>query len=437
MRSDEFGQTTPRMNQRTEDQVDEAGQETASSGSRSGLVVRILLPLVLLAAGGASYVWFSQEPPQIAEPRPKPKPLEVRVSDLKRLDYQISLPTHGVMQAHNQAVLTSQVAGRVETISPEFEVGAFFSESDILLELNAVDFEEALANAKAQLALAQFNLEQEQARAKQARLNWDDLGYEDEPSDLVLRIPHLKLSQSQLKRANEQLLSAQRNLERTKVRAPFDGRVLTRVAGIGQTVGAGTSLGTIFATDYSETRLPVSTQFLTDVFLPEDVNDEPVDIVLRDGLSESSEVEWKAQILRTEGALDASTLELFAVARVQDPFGLTSDKVPLRLGQPVTSEIPGRELKDVFVIPREAISGLNRIRLVDPETLELKSAKLTQLWADDASVVFRDPDIEDGTLLVLDRLVYAPDGGKVEIVDDESLEEDVDSNDVTEAAGKK
>ena len=437
MRSDEFGQTTPRMNQPTEDQVDEAGQETASSGSRSGLVVRILLPLVLLAAGGASYVWFSQEPPQIAEPRPKPKPLEVRVSELKRLDYQISLPTHGVMQAHNQAVLTSQVAGRVETISPEFEVGAFFSESDILLELNAVDFEEALANAKAQLALAQFNLEQEQARAKQARLNWDDLGYEDEPSDLVLRIPHLKLSQSQLKRANEQLLSAQRNLERTKVRAPFDGRVLTRVAGIGQTVGAGTSLGTIFATDYSETRLPVSTQFLTDVFLPEDVNDEPVDIVLRDGLSESSEVEWKAQILRTEGALDASTLELFAVARVQDPFGLTSDKVPLRLGQPVTSEIPGRELKDVFVIPREAISGLNRIRLVDPETLELKSAKLTQLWADDASVVFRDPDIEDGTLLVLDRLVYAPDGGKVEIVDDESLEEDVDSNDVTEAAGKK
>ena len=86
MRTDEFGQTTPRMNQLTEDQVEEAEQEKASSGSRSGLVVRILLPLVLLAAGGGSYVWFSKEPPQVAEPRPKPKPLEVRVSELKRLD---------------------------------------------------------------------------------------------------------------------------------------------------------------------------------------------------------------------------------------------------------------------------------------------------------------------------------------------------------------
>ena len=425
------------MNQLSEDQVEEAEQENASSGSRSAMVVRILLPLVLLAAGGASYVWFSKEPPQIAQPRPKPKPLEVRVAELKRLDYQIGLPTHGVMQAHNEAVLTAQVGGRVDTISPEFEVGAFFGEGDILLELNAVDFEEALANAKAQLALAEFNLEQEEARAKQARLNWDELGYQDEPSDLVLRIPHMKLSKSQLKRANEQLLSAQRNLERTKVRAPFDGRVLTRVAGLGQTVGAGTSLGTIFATDYSETRLPVSTQFLTDVFLPEDVNDEPVDIVLRDGLAEGSEVEWEAQILRTEGALDASTLELFAVARVQDPFGLKTDKVPLRLGQPVTSEIPGRKLEGVFVITREAISGLNRIRLVDPESLKLKSAKIAQLWADDESVVFRDPNIEDGTLLVLDRLVYAPDGGKVEIVDDEALDEDSDLNSETEAANKK
>ena len=285
--------------------------------------------------------------------------------------------------------------------------------------------------------MAQFNLEQEQARAKQARLNWDDLGYEDEPSDLVLRIPHGKLSQSQLKRANEQLLSAQRNLERTKVRAPFDGRVLSRIAGIGQTVGAGTSLGIIFATDFSETRLPVSTQFLTDVFLPEDVTDEPIDVVLKDGLSEHSDVSWEAQILRTEGALDASTLELFAVARVQDPFGLRTGNVPLRLGQPVTSEIPGRMLEGVFVISRDAISGLNRIRLVDPETLVLKSAKITQLWADDESVVFRDADIEDGTLLVLDRLVYAPDGGKVEIVDDEALTEDLDSSSVKEAADKK
>ena len=439
MREQASGQLS-RMNQPTEETNDEAEEVSESSsrhGSKLGVVVRVLLPLILIAAGIASYAYFSKEPPQIANPRPKPKPLEVRVEDLKRQDYQIRIPTNGVIQGHSQAGLTSQVAGRVDVIYPAFEVGAFFAKDDVLLELNAIDFEEALASAKAQLALADFNLAQEHARARQARLNWEDLGYDEEPNDLVLRIPHLKLSESQLKRANEQILSAQRNLERTKVRAPFDGRVLSRTAGVGQTVGAGASLGIIFATDYSEVRLPVSTQFLPEVTLPEEITDTPVKIVLRDGLSERTDVSWDAQILRTEGALDASTLELFAVARVKDPFGLHSNKVPLRLGQPVVSEIPGRGLTDVFVIPREAITELNRIRLVDPETHTLKSAKITQLWADDESVVFRDPGVDDGTLLVLDRLVYAPDGGKVEIVDDEALDEELDSSSVKEAADKK
>ena len=35
-------------------------------------------------------------------------------------------------------------------------------------------------------------LAQEEARAKQAKLNWDDIGYEEEPSPLVLRVPQLK-----------------------------------------------------------------------------------------------------------------------------------------------------------------------------------------------------------------------------------------------------
>ena len=393
---------------------------SARLGSKSRLAIRVSLPVVFLMAGVASYIWFSKEPPRIKEPSPKPKPLEVRVGELKRQDFRIRVATNGVIQAHGEVSLTAQVAGRVQRVHSGFEVGAFFKEGEVLLELDPVDFEQALVNAKAQLAQAGFNLEQERVRAKQARLNWIDLGYEEEPSDLVLRIPHVKLAESQLEQAEEQLVTARRNLERTKVRAPFDGRVLSRSAGVGQTIGAGTALGIIFATDFSEVRLPVSTRFLADLSLPEDITDPPIEILLRDGLNDGSDVEWPAKILRTEGALDVSTLELFAVARVDDPFGLTSDKVPLRIGQPVSSAIPGRTLRDVFVISREAVNGLNRIRLVDPDELTLNTAVISQLWEDDEFLVFHDPEIEDGTLLVLNRLVYAPDGGKVKIVDDDN-----------------
>jgi hypothetical protein len=175
----------------------------------------------------------------------------------------------------------------------------------------------------------------------------------------------------------------------------------------------------IFATDYSEVRLPVSTRHLSDLLLPEDTTDPALAVILKDGLAENPKLEWDARILRTEGALDASTLELFAIARIQDPYGLQSERTPLRVGQPVSTNIPGRILKDVFVIPREAVSNLSRIRLVDPESLRLKSARIQPLLSDPDNVIFRDADIPDDALLVLTRLVYAPDGGKIVIIEDE------------------
>ena len=96
-----------------------------------------------------------------------------------------------------------------------------------------------------------------------------------------------------------------------------------------------------------------------DLTLPEDVTDPPLAVRLKDGLVESSGLEWDALILRTEGALDASTLELFAIARIEDPYGLSSENVPLRVGQPVEADIPGRILEGVFVVPREAVSDLS------------------------------------------------------------------------------
>ena len=196
---------------------------------------------------------------------------------------------------------------------------------------------------------------------------------------------------------------------------------------MGQSIGPATALAEIFATDYSEVRLPVSTLNLRDITLPEDASDPPLPVTLRDGLDDQSPMEWNARILRTEGALDSNTLELFAIARIEDPFGLQSEHPPLRVGQPVIAAIPGKTLEDVFVIPREAVSQLSRIRTVDPATLKLGSSYIRPLHSDDDYIIFRDPSLQDGTLLVLTRLVYAPDGGGVIIIPDETDRTPIDS----------
>ena len=56
--------------------------------------------------------------------------------------------------------------------------------------------------------------------------------------------------------------------------------------------------------------------------------------------------------VRTEGALDEDSLQIFAIARVPDPFGRTSGGAPLPINQPVTGAIRGRVLADVYVVPR-------------------------------------------------------------------------------------
>ena len=410
-----------------------------ASGRKGGLVLRIVLPFVLLVLGVIGYNKLSVEIPEEAQPRRERKPVETRVLELKREDYQVEIPSQGNIRAHGLVNLTAEVAGKVQAIHPPFEEGAFFSKGDILLEINPIDLQVALISAQAQVASAQLNLEKEEALAEQARLDWKDLGYEDEPSALVKREPQLKAARQGLLLAEAQEESALRNLERTKVTAPFDGRVLRRTVGVGQSIGPSTALAEIFATDYSEVRLPLSTLNLRDITLPEDASDPPLPVTLRDGLDDQSSTEWSARILRTEGALDANTLELFAIARIEDPFGLRSEHPPLRVGQPVIAAIPGKTLEDVFVIPREAVSQLSRIRIVDPTTMKLDSSYIRPLHSDDDHIIFRDSSLEDGTLLVLTRLVYAPDGGGVIIIpeENEASPDDSPSGEVTSTNGDK
>ncbi len=396
---------------------------TGSEGRRFGAAwVRLLLPVVFLGVGGAGFGLLSRKPPAESPVKPEPKPIEVRARELKREDYQIVVRSQGTIRAHSQVRLTAQVGGRVEKIYLEFEEGAFFREGDVLLELDAVDFEVALATAEAQLAAAEMNYAQEETRANQARLNWEDLGYEEEPNDLVLRKPQLNQARKQLALAKTQVRSARRNLERSKVRAPFDGRVLTRSVGISETIGAATTLGVVFATGYSEVRLPVPIRSLGDLSLPQKHLDAPLEIRLEDNLEDDSGFVWPAKILRTEGALNASTLELFAIARIEDPFGIRTEREPLHVGQPVEAGIPGRILEGVYVIPRDAVRGLNRIRLADATALELQTAVMDPVWSDEENFVIRGEGIEEGTLLVLTRLVHAPDGGKVVIVEDSAAD---------------
>ncbi len=380
------------------------------------IITRIVPPLLILAVGWFGYVTLSEEPEEAKRPKGKPRPIKTQAVELVLKDYPTKITTQGNVRPHDQITLNSEVTGKVVRISPSFEDGAFFKEGEVLVELDTADFEAAVANAEAQVARTTATYAMEKAQADVARTNWEKLNLDEDPDPLVLRLPQLKQAEANVKSAEAQLGRMQRDLERARIRAPFDGRVRQRSVGLGQAIRVNSSLGTIFASDYAEVRLPISGEDLPMLFLPEDADDPPVDVELRDALNPDNETTWPAQIIRTEGALDANSLELFAIAKVDNPFGLNSSKPPLRVGQPVTASISGKVLKSVMAIPRIAVKRLDQIYLIHPKKMTLHTRTIEPLWSDEEHVIVRDPNIPDGSLLATTKLSYTPEGARVEVL---------------------
>ncbi|MBM3824915.1 MAG: efflux RND transporter periplasmic adaptor subunit [Verrucomicrobia bacterium] len=388
-----------------------------NTGKSSDWLARLsrgLPPVLLLAGGWAGFVILSREAVKPKSPPATPQALRTQVQELVPRDFPVVVRAQGVVRPHNEISLSPLVAGKVARLSPAFQEGAFFESGEVLLELEADDYRTALAVAQARVLGASAALQL--ARLSHLR------DQESLKSNLIpqaqadVSAASLSQAQAELDSAQAQAERARRDLERTSIRAPFKGCVRKRFVGLGQLVSPSVPLGTIFAIDAVEVRLPIAGRELPFLKVPQTAGDPPLDVEFRNAIGGASEHVWKGKIVRSEGALDENSLELFVVARVEDPFGRESGHPPLRVGQPVVGFIQGQVLTNVLALPRGAVRQLDRIHLVNKEKLTLRGETIQAVWSSEDHVVVRNEQIPPGFLLATTHLVYAPDGAKVEIL---------------------
>ena len=259
---------------------------------------------------------------------------------------------------------------------------------------------------------------EEQARAKVAERDWRQLKRDAGANQLVLRKPQVAAARAAVLAAEAQLARAQLNLERTRITAPYAGRLLEQSVGLGQYVGAGTVLGRIYAVDYVEIRLPLSNRQLAFIDLPEQYRGDPDHIpgpavTLRARIG-ATDYHWQGQLIRAEGAIDTQSRQLFVVAQVDDPYGRgPQQRPPLRIGQFVQAEISGRTLTDVIVIARTALREGDQVLLVNNDNL-LTRRTVDVIWRDSANVVIGS-GLNSGDALVLTPLSTAAEGTPVRV----------------------
>lgn len=76
-------------------------------------------------------------------------------------------------------------------------------------------------------------------------------------------------------------------------------------------------------------------------------------------------------------------------------------------------------LKDVYVIPRNALRGVNRIYLIDKESPAIQRATIEPIepiWSTAEVLVVRD-GLRPGDWVATSRLPYAPNGAPVEVIE--------------------
>ena len=285
----------------------------------------------------------------------------------------LSVKAQGEVAPRREITLASQISGRSERVSSSFANGGVFQKGDVLIWNEDADYRLAVTRAEAEVASARQRLDVEQAESAIAAQDYEELyggTLSDDASVLTLRKPQLAAAEASLAAAEASLGDAELALKRTKIVAPFNGRVRNIGADVGQFISPGASLGQIFATDVAEIRLPLTASDLAKLNLPfafEAKGDDAPQVLLSANVAGQLR-QWNGRIRRIDAAIDSSTRQISAIAEVEDPYGKGADRgFPLAFGLFVEAEIAGPSIPRATIIPWLALRDDGQVYIVDDE----------------------------------------------------------------------
>lgn len=387
--------------------------------SASILTRRPVLAATLALVVGLALAWLLLvgRPAPAPEVPAAPPPPQVEVLVVEPGTRQLTVHSQGSVQAQRAIDLVSRVAGTVDTVADSFADGAAFAAGEVLVTLESVDYEIAVTAAESRLAEAKRQLAEEKGRARQARREWRDLG-NLEANALFLREPQIAAAEAAVEAASAELRRARLDLSRTRISAPFAGRILSREANIGQYITPGTPVARVYASAAVEVQLPLTNRQLALVDLPLGGNEEAGLEVMLSATLAGSRQSWRGRLVRTAASVDPQSRVLYVIVEVPEPLAAP---FPLLPGVFVEAAIPGRPMTDVVTLPRSALRNDDSVWLVDRDNrLQSQSVSVLHSGRERATVrglqsgdrvLLREPAVAVAGMLVSPRVVPAvPDG---------------------------
>lgn len=274
------------------------------------------IPLLLLGLSVGASAQFNAAAP-------------VEVDQARLIAMAPTMQVAGTVLSRNDAQLSAEVEGRVLEIA---EVGERFVEGDVLarIEDTALELRRQELTAEIQRVEARLKfLDAELARYQQlAESNLASRTQIDQTrSDRDVAESDLAIARARLAQVNDQI-------ERTRIRAPFDGVVARRLVQAGERVSAGTPVMRV----YNPGNLEVVARAPLDYYRFVQPGDEL-------GVRVGEQV--IAAPLRTLVSQGSESVHVFELRLDLDE--------PLPVGQTVRVTIPTADVREVLAVPRDAL----------------------------------------------------------------------------------
>jgi multidrug resistance efflux pump len=403
------------------------------------------VPLIVLACGALGFAALYSTRPQLAQQAVAEKVWPVRAAPARLTTVKPTLSFYGEVIAGREVELRPLVGGRVERVGPNFQDGGQVSTGEALIEIEAFDYEAAVAEATADLAEARARLrelqtdvasgkamlEQEQtARSlrqrdvdRYVRLQrqgaasvraYDDaqmalLGASERVIEREFTIERLNAILARqaavIERLEVKAKRAARDLHETKLVAPFAGYLTDIGTQVGKRIGQNDKVARLIDSSSLEVRFSLGMQYFGELTATGTLVGLSIDVIWN---LQGQARRFTAVVERTGSEIDASSGGVAVFARITGGQALGL----LRPGAFVEVEVPGLTYHNVVRLPETAWHN-GKVLLVRDGRLVPHAAQLARRIGTD--VLLRGNFSAEDVVLVT-PIPGAAEGMRVDIV---------------------
>jgi RND family efflux transporter MFP subunit len=392
-----------------------------SSKPAMSFLTSIIICILVLLLGVAGMVMLTRLKKPPAEAENGERSLRVETMQIKKEDVPVVITGYGEVKALTVVPIAPEVSGRIVDIHPRLKIGEIIPKGEVLFKIDPKDYLTVLKTNRKRLKILKRSHELAQKEYQRILALYK--------KDNVVALSGLEAAEKTMLAAADleyqiiQVLeTAENNLERCEVRAPFNARIKSVSLEKGQYVTPGQNVITLSDDSVLEIQVPLDSRdarkwlrFNRDekngnITWFSNVEQVPCKISWTENNDGQT---WDGRLHRIV-KFDQQTRTLIVAVRFDAKTALnkSSQSMPLVEGMFCSVKIPGRTLYNVFRLPRQAVSFENTVHIAVKDRLKTLQVNVVRVDGENTYVA---GGINTGDMVVTTRLIDPLENALLEI----------------------